>query len=98
MSKHDFTSGPWSIRFGHDKDNYPYQIFSETGDNITTWGSIFRKAKAEGQNNAYLIASAPDMYEAMEEFVHRCEIGEVRSVKTYAKFKAILEKANGERK
>ncbi len=31
------------------------------------------------------------MHAAMQEFVDRCDKGEVRSTKTYTKFKAILE-------
>lgn len=33
-----------------------------------------------------------EMHDAMNEFCDRVEVGEVRSRKTYAKFKAILER------
>lgn len=45
--------------------------------------------------NARLIAAAPDMLAALKEFVDRVDRGEVRSKKTYAKFKAIIAKAEG---
>jgi len=39
---------------------------------------------------AYLLAEAREMQEAMQEFVDRCERGEVRSRHTYRKFEKIL--------
>lgn len=53
----------------------------------------FLNATYEHKANAALIAAAPEMLEAMQEFVDRVEKGEVRSVKTYAKFKSIIAKA-----
>lgn len=46
---------------------------------------------AEGR----LHAAAPDMLEAIKWFVARVDAGEVRSAKTYAKFKEIIAKAEG---
>lgn len=43
--------------------------------------------------NAQLIAHAPEMLEAMQEFCDRVERGEVRSKKTYALFKDLLTRA-----
>lgn len=45
--------------------------------------------------NARLIAAAPDMLEALKEFVARVDRGEVRSKKTYTAFKALIAKAEG---
>ena len=42
--------------------------------------------------NAKLIVAAPEMKEAMQEFVDRCEKGEVRSTYTYTKFLTLLNK------
>lgn len=47
----------------------------------------------EYEANAKLIVAAPEMLEAMQEFVDRCDKREVRSVRTYAKFKEIIKKA-----
>lgn len=49
----------------------------------------------KGPYNANLIAAAPDMAGAMQEFIDRCDRGEVRSKRTYSKFKNILAKARG---
>jgi len=46
--------------------------------------------------NGYLIAMAPEMYDAMQLFVDRVDRREIRSRKTYESFKAILKKARGE--
>ena len=45
-------------------------------------------AKEAEENDIYF-----EMREAMQEFVNRCENGEVLSKYTYAKFKEILERA-----
>ena len=46
--------------------------------------------------NARLIAAAPDLLEALEWFCARVAAGEVRSKKTYAKFKEVIAKARGQ--
>ena len=45
--------------------------------------------------NAALIAQAPAMYAAMQEFCDRVDRGEVRSRRTYEQFKSILAAARG---
>lgn len=47
----------------------------------------------ENLANAKLIASAPEILAAMIEFVERVDKGEVRSTKTYNKFKELINKA-----
>ena len=49
----------------------------------------------EIEANAHLIAAAPDLYAACEEFVRKVENGEARSVRSYAHMKAALAKAEG---
>jgi len=39
-------------------------------------------------------AAPKEWRDAVQEFVDRCEIGEVRSIKTYSKFKALLAAAD----
>lgn len=50
----------------------------------------------DGPYNALLIQAAPDLLEAMQEFVGRVEKGEVRSKYTYTKFKEIISRATGQ--
>lgn len=79
----EYTKGPWTYNQG-------------SGTVSAICGPTRRVvARYVDPNNAHLIAAAPEMYEAIAEFVARCEAGEIRSRKTYAKFKAILAKAEG---
>ena len=73
MSEAKHTPGPWKVEYGH-RSNYPHQIVSTTikdrmgrSQIITTWGAIAIKSSDEGQANARLIASAPDLMDAIEQ-------------------------------
>lgn len=44
-----------------------------------------------------LLNERNEMYEAMQEFVDRVDKGEIRSNRTYNKFKSILAKARGDK-
>ena len=100
-----FTKGPWVAGWGDG-------LTGPRMANMTGWDALFPVHVMDGEYgtpvvalsmkdtshiaNANLIAAAPDMYEAMSEFVRRVDAGEVRSIKTYNSFKAILAKADGE--
>jgi hypothetical protein len=94
-----FTPGPWYLEKAFRGKR---RVSADPAEEIS-WHGLAEVVVVHGSNepcedgeaNAHLIAAAPEMYEAMAEFVHRCEIGEVRSIKTYAKFKKVLAKANG---
>lgn len=69
------------------------------------WGWVVREdrdgpadylVERASESDVRLIALAPEMAEAMEWFCHRVQIGEVRSVSTYARFRALLARARGE--
>jgi len=45
--------------------------------------------------NALLLAAAPELLEAMKWFCQRVDNGEVRSLRTYARFKELINKAEG---
>ena len=53
--------------------------------------SFIRTAMQMTSFNADLIEERDEAHKAMQEFVDRCELGEVRSKYTYMKFKKILE-------
>lgn len=64
-----------------------YDAATETVCDADTGDAIARDANRE---HGALIAAAPDMREALAEFVRRVDAGEIKSRKTYSAFKAIL--------
>lgn len=87
-----FTSGNWCANLVGGRI-----IIAKEGGVTLAQLTMVKDPSGNGTvGNAYLMAASPEMYEAMQEFVDRCESGDVRSVKTYDKFKAILAKARGE--
>ena len=98
MSTIRFQSGPWKLHEAEypDAGGYvPPRVFSHADDDNPKF--ICEMSVRDGETelaNGSLVAAAPEMYEAMAEFVHRVEIGEVLSKKTYAKFKEILAKVD----
>lgn len=70
MGKH--TPGPWRVSNGHTylvhgkadpKTDKPYGFVCSVGWTSTT----------DGKANAYLIAAAPDLLEALKWAIHHCE-------------------------
>ncbi len=98
MSKH--TPGPWqACHDGKCKCGYVFgdggRVFVAKaigrGDGVDPW-PIEEIQRA----NARLIAAAPELLEACEEFVRKCECGEAKSKHSYKQMKAALAKARGE--
>lgn len=91
MSEVKFSNGPWTPCMCNNDDMQ-----------VTFFGvvisGVYHQIGSGNENraNAHLIAAAPEMYEAMQEFVDRVDRGEVRSTATYNKFNSILAKARGE--
>jgi hypothetical protein len=63
------TPGPWTI--ARSSRGYPYQIDAPNGSrgpggirSVTRWAAISLPTSAEGEANARLIVSAPDLLEA----------------------------------
>ncbi len=50
----------------------------------------------EARANAHLIAAAPELLEACQEFVRKVECGEARSRRSYAQMKAVIAKVRKE--
>lgn len=89
-SQTEFTSGPWMIANGDT-------LYSNDGGFVEI--AVFRNDddwEVEQRANKSLVAQAPAMYTAMQEFCDRVDRGEVRSRKTYEQFKSILAAARGE--
>ena len=96
------TKAPWYVKFMHEDDpDSDFWVKSDENPKVSYGTDIM--ADDYGEHNGYpreqrladakLIAAAPEMLEAMQEFVDRCDKREVRSVRTYAKFKEIIKKA-----
>jgi hypothetical protein len=84
--KGKWTLGPWEVG---GNTGFINQI------KIEPCIGIAYGAGAEQEANSRLIASAPDMIEALIWFVKRCKAGEVRSTTTQAHYIDIIEKATG---
>jgi|SRR5699024_1418227 len=87
------TKGKWSL----SKQNVCGRQMVDLGDfkgHIDVWHHNGDSMTAEeAKANAKLISKAPEMLEAMQWFCDRVDNGEVRSTKTYKKFKQIIKEA-----
>jgi hypothetical protein len=101
MSETSWTPGPWSIRHSHDRSG-DIGITHPGGKNVLAecFADIRhdRERSPEALANAHLIASAPDLYEALliahgyvEEAMRNDDTGALH------KIDAALAKARGEK-
>lgn len=82
------TLGPWHVKkwqgsfyiMPADENAEPIAI-------VTRWGK---------PDDTRLLAAAPELLAACEEFVRKVECGEARSTRSYAQMKAAIAKAKGE--
>lgn len=91
MSKH--TPGPWV--FLEQGDANAYAILTHNNRWVIAFSQNGELWTDEQHANTRLIAAAPEMYDICKTFVERVEKGEVRSKKTYAAMKAVLNKIEG---
>jgi hypothetical protein len=87
MSQTQHTPGPWEFRI-------------EPGDTIgQTWApdgyvvTNLNRPREEYNANKRLLAAAPDLLAACQEFVRKVESGEARSRRSYKQMKAAIAKA-----
>jgi hypothetical protein len=68
-----FTPGPWEI--GYSASGYPYTINAPSGNNdkagavgtqVPRWGAFMLPSSEEALANAHLIASAPELLDALK--------------------------------
>lgn len=80
------TPGPWACPQG-------LEIIAADGRVITFIDDGEYDDPSEAEANAKLIAAAPDLLSACQEFVRKVEAGEARSKRSYAEMKAAITKA-----
>jgi hypothetical protein len=61
----NYTKGKWKVD--------GFRIFDTNGHSVATTGTFSGRKYEEDIANAYLIASAPDLYEALKDLVGICE-------------------------
>ncbi len=88
-----FTPGPWHVETCSEGESCWCRVIGCGEIGSDSLEDCVIPSGAVSKRDAHLIAAAPEMFEAMAEFVARVEAGEVRSKRTYAKFIAILSKA-----
>jgi hypothetical protein len=102
MKKQTHTPGPWLACLNVPTAIIPGHIIKADYDPNRPIASLWRGGGSKGEleqiANARLIAAAPDLLAACEEFVLKCETGKARSVHSYAQMKAAIAKATVLRK
>lgn len=99
MNKSITSKGPWEVSrtFNRATEQNAVVVLGNGGLVVAYFGFLSRKEDTDTDrlrlSNAKLASKAPEMLEAMIEFCDRVDRGEVRSKKTYAKFKAIIKEA-----
>ncbi len=92
MSKLKHTKGPWTVQ----EEWGDHYVVTEMGDYIAVASEIYPECSVSiDEDDARLIAAAPEMLEALIYFVRRVREGSIRSKTTYSKYVYIIEKATG---
>jgi len=83
-----YTPGPWRVRRSNHSDKYRYVQIGKDA-NYTTLDLLAADAR--------LISAAPDLYESLKEIVDATDTGWEHLDATFARARAALKKARGER-
>jgi hypothetical protein len=86
------TKGEWIFKKGLSK-HIAYTVISDITNPGVIIADLYPKADNSQEANAKLIAAAPDLLEACQKFVDKCDTGRARSVESYSQMKAAIEKA-----
>ncbi len=101
MSKLKHTSGPWEINEYQSSPKYKITGIPKGESYNIEIARIFKSdnliPEQENEDNVRLIASAPEMLDALIYFVRRVREGTIRSRKTYKKYIDVIEKATGQK-
>ena len=93
MTEDKHTPGPWHA------DGSGYLVMAMGGGPTVgeafwdTLGLPENRARKVADANMALMAAAPDLLAACQEFVRKVECGEARSKRSYAQMKSAIEKA-----
>jgi hypothetical protein len=93
MAETMHTPGEWEVY--QDEDDAIRVRETATAKGLIICELVQSSTDAEMMANADLLAAAPDLLAACEEFVRKVEAGEARSVRSYAQMTAALAKARG---
>lgn len=104
MSEPKFTPGPWRVCrsnedfdgpfYALDDDDYerPINAIRSKSETVACAHDLFEFDEA----NANLIASAPDLYEALEDLLYQAKFSESEGGWDFKQARAALAKARGE--
>jgi hypothetical protein len=98
----DYTPGPWKVKDGWDKNGngkyFPEVVFCETPKLKGVVVNESHNQEAESiMANAYLIAAAPELLEALERLAGDIEdLGAEYDYSTMSMVRAAIAKAHGE--
>lgn len=97
MSGAKHTPGPWAValRKGQIATQGPATEWLATMPHSASGGFGLTDVR-EIAANARLIAAAPDLLAACQEFVRKVECGEAKSTRSYEQMKAAISRATGE--
>lgn len=85
------ASSDYPFRILYDWDKQGFNHWST--DKPSGEKANYEVEEKDAESLAKLFAAAPEMIEALQWFIDRCDKGEVRSTRTYNRFKEIIKKA-----
>lgn len=86
----DFRSEHWEPHVGLD---YVAIKPASVGCHLEEVARVYGRHRKDAEARATIMASAPELLAACEEFVRKVEAGEARSVRSYEQMKAAIAKA-----
>ena len=94
-----FTKGPWQAYIQQRPEGFRAQVISFNPDLPPCGVTIFDAPSTdETKANSWLIAAAPEMYEALSSYFKQAQLNgsQIAGEQLYPLARAVLEKARGE--